>query len=458
MGNFEKSFTDSENTTIIVGAGLAGLATALKIKELDNTQEVTVIDKPQKQSNTQIAGQRFRAGISHKREDTQTEVLEVLAQQNDGLQTRDMETFSAIAAKELVEWPKKTGFPGLRDEKHWFGPQWGRSNSANNGRGLSVLRWLEEACISRGITVATSSVDSISIEDGTVQGLAVENEGQHFELQANNYVLANGSVGGSLFESTNRDISRSASEIAYSAGVPLTGFSDHMIHPFGRSSADGRHHIGCHETDALRDGDVYLLTDDGKKVHDAYITALLANNEAHHNFREICERLAFYSLRAVVILPDGSEIFTKMSHHYSHIGVDTEDGVKAKTVDNLYAAGDASSIHFWTEGQKRLPGFALSKCLVDAALIAKHIQNSPSNGQIHPIRETGVANAKLRDPLMRKRLKQINTKHLFKDFDSSLDTSLSWIDELFSERAILGGSALFELSTQLADTYVESLA
>ena len=73
MGNFEKSFTDSENTTIIVGAGLAGLAAALKIKELDDTQMVTVIDKLQKQSITQRAGQSFVDGNAHKREDTQTE-------------------------------------------------------------------------------------------------------------------------------------------------------------------------------------------------------------------------------------------------------------------------------------------------------------------------------------------------------------------------------------------------
>lgn len=458
MGDFEKSFTESENTTIIVGAGLAGLATALKIKEFDNTQNVTVIDKPQKQSNTQIAGQRFRAGISHIREDVQTEVLEVLTQQNDGIQTTDMEIFSATLAKELVKWPKMTGFPGLQDEKRWFGPQWGRPNAANNGRGLSVLRWLEKACLSRGVTFATGCVDSISVEDGAVEGLNIESGGQHFELQANNYILANGSVGGSLFESTNRDISRSASELAFSAGVPLVGFSGHMIHPFGRSSADGRHHIGCHETDALRGGDVYLLTEDGKKVHDTRITALLANNEAHHNFREICERLAFYSFRAAVVLPDGSEVFTKMSHHYSHIGVDTEDGVKVNDIENLYVAGDAGSIHFWTEGQTRLPGFALSKCIVDAALIAEHIQNSPSSRQVRPVRQAVSVHAKPNDLLIRKKLKQINTKHLFKGFNSSADIPLSWIDELLSERVSLGGSALFDLSTQAADTCAESLA
>lgn len=458
MSDFEKSFTDHENSTIVVGAGLAGLVTALKIKESDDNQNVTVIDKPQRQSNTQIAGQRFRAGISHRREDAQAEILEVLAQQNDGLRTSNMETFSTIAAVELSEWPQKIGFPGLRDEKHWFGPQWGQPNAANNGRGLSVLRWLENACISQGIKVVTGSVENIAIEEGIVQSLGVENERRQFELQANNYVLANGSVGGSLFESTNRNITGSAPEIAYSAGIPLTGFGAHMIHPFGRSSEDGQHRIGCHETDALKDGKVYLLDNDNKKIHDSYITALLANNEAHHNFREICERLAFYSLRAIVVLPDGREIFTKMSHHYSHIGIDTEDGVKTKTVDNLYAVGDASSIHFWTEGQTRLPGFALSRCLVDAQLVADHVQARSSHAQIQPITQV-IASKKFADRGVSKKLKEINTKHLFKDFGGSYDTSSYWIDELLSERYTLGDAALFDLSTQLAGgVYAESVA
>src|SRR4051812_23716332 len=124
----------------IIGGGLAGLATAIKIKLNDQKTDVLLINKRIPESNTQIAGQRYRARTAGKGRDPEGEIVSLLASRNGGEVTEEMRTFSEIAITELGVWQDVLPDGMITDKAEWFGPQWGIANTAGMGRGKSVLK------------------------------------------------------------------------------------------------------------------------------------------------------------------------------------------------------------------------------------------------------------------------------------------------------------------------------
>ena len=97
-------------STLIVGAGLAGLAAAVKTKLLVPAEEVCVLEKSAPSSNTQVADQRYRAGIAGTRQNTTTEIERLLASRNDGVLTDRMAALARLAEQELAFWHNRPGF------------------------------------------------------------------------------------------------------------------------------------------------------------------------------------------------------------------------------------------------------------------------------------------------------------------------------------------------------------
>jgi succinate dehydrogenase/fumarate reductase flavoprotein subunit len=393
--NMSETVSDAP-ATLIVGGGLAGLAAAVKIKETYPGTSVTIIEKPHPESNTQIAGQRFRSGIAGIRIDSVAEISELLARRNGDILTPEMEQFAITAQTELADWQARPGFVASNDRTEWFGPQWGIGSGidGNQGRGRSVIEWFKATAKNAGVDFIHANAEQISQEDGHITGLQIRTRhGVPYMLHAGNYVLANGGAGGSLYASTNKAIHDSGHELAFSAGLPLIGSTTHMLHPFSNCDASGKPRLGCFETDRIAGATVYLDALSANPIKDQETTDLLAEHQAHYHFQEISARFRKFGSVILLQMPDSEEkVYARVSHHYAQLGVETNDGVTVRGTDNLFAVGDVSNLGHWTNHKERFPGFALLKCLTDGSFMVDALARNFSPDSLRVSRPDKVAN------------------------------------------------------------------
>jgi aspartate oxidase len=449
----------------IVGAGLAGLAAAIRIRESFPNQHVVLIEKPSPQSNTQIAGQRYRFGIAGKRQDPAAEMQHLLASRNDGILTPDMEAFVDLATVEVERWQASPDFVQYNDKPEWFGPQWGAANRAGKGRGKSVLSWFQQRARDAGVSTIQGEVQHLENEDGHITRLVTEGPAGPTHIAAARYVLAAGSAGGSLFLSTNKDIAYSAQELAFNASIPLVDSTTHMIHPFGNCDAAGNPRLGCFETDELADATVYLDGTSNHPVLDVETTELLREHQAHYRFPEIAQRFREHGSVVRLDLGDGRQTYARVSYHYSHLAVETTDGITVRGVDNLYAVGDAAGLGHWTNHHERFPGFALLKCLTDAALLADTLQNAPPTHAVAPRQSTHISPRPAKSANSKaaaQQLKQLNTLHLDRYLtaqspDDKARTGQEWLEAL-QAGAQSEPSSLHVLSAAIAHAHQQVAA
>jgi hypothetical protein len=376
----------SQPTICVVGSGLAGLATALNIKKQSPTARVLLVEKSQPQRNTQIAGMRFRLKKSGSpATDPEAQVVELshlLASQNEGRLTSKMVRFAELAVAEVKQWTTDLydSDPALVQQLgEWFGPQWGKLNhSGSGGRGLSVVNWLKAQLAAHEVEYISGEITQLVRDGSHVTGLIGQHKNRVFRLTPDITVLANGNAGGTLYESTNKAIHYSASELLYEAGFGLEGATLNMWHPFGLCNSAGETRNGCYETDVLAGAQVWLA--DG--VFDAETTQLLAEHQAHYYFPEICQRLVQHGSQVELRWPEGERTHARVSLHYSHLGAQVEDEVRVKGSDNLFVVGDAGGLLQWTEYRRRLPGFALSHCLVSARLVSQRVHHLIEGGEV----------------------------------------------------------------------------
>jgi hypothetical protein len=369
----------------IFGGGLAGLALAVSVQEELRGWQVTLVDKRFPQSNTQLSGMRFREGVANRRTRSAEEILELLTRRTGAGPSKLMEKFAQNAAVELRRWESRPDFVGSDDRPDWFGPQWGAPNRAGKGRGKSTLDWLRRVARHSGVAVEAGELRRLHVDHGSITGaeVVVERDGVRVrEVQhASAYVLANGSSTGLLFESTNRTIDWAAHEVAFASGLPLVGATVHMIHPFGNADSTGAPRIGCLETDLLAGAEVHVSQGDGTFREHPRLTELLAKHEAHYHFPDIVRELSAGGGTTRLDLPDLRRLTATVAEHYYHIGVEAEeDGVSIAGTDNGFAVGDASGIVAWTDYQERFPGFALTKCLIDARVVTDLLSAGGSAG------------------------------------------------------------------------------
>lgn len=432
----------------IIGAGLAGLSTAIKIKLDKPEMHIVVLDKLAKQSNTQMAGMRLQIGDGKRTLPRAYELSRRIALRNNGEITEEMKEFAQMTLEEVEFWQtfhKKnythTEPLHFETDPQWFGPQWGKSNNAGKGRGVNLLTWFEDNAKKLGIEFKKAEVEKVVVNNGYIEGLIARNQekklySDYVMIQADAYIFAGGNAGGAMFESTNRTILNSPQELAFDAGFPIIDTSNFMFHPFGRCTSQGMPILCCYETDAISDVTVHF-TDD---TIDYETTDLLRAHQAHYHFNEIAKR--FYEHGSFVHLKraGNSEIeFARLSHHYSHIAIKTEsNGVQVYGAENLYAVGDAAGVGRNINHKVRIPGTALTNCLVDAEILRKTL-SAESYTRTNRTIFKSINNYRPKEILSeqdRNKLKKINTDRLFAiKFGSNIDTSVviqEWKNELYT--------------------------
>ncbi len=157
-------------------------------------------------------------------------------------------------------------------------------------------------------------------------------------------------------------------------------------------------------------------------------------------------------------MSDGNQRWGSVSHHYSHLGVATADGVTVAGVGNLYAVGDAAGTGHWCGHHVRFPGVALANCLVTAKLAAQHVtRTGPGMRDVRRTAPDLDGDRPIdRRLLLRqeKRLRTLNTEAVLNyEFGSDQAGAAGrWLDRLtdLSKRSVIITNDLYELSVLTA--------
>lgn len=349
----------------IIGAGLAGLSASIKLKLLYPKQEIVILDGFYSGSNTQIAGQRYRERASGKGNDPINEIAQLLADRNHGILTNEMKIFAKLAVDNLNFWktfnPKEFGInlDGLvfRDNNLWFGPQLGQANKFGNGRGLSILLWFKNLAKALGVEIINAEVYAINRINDKIRNVfaLIKSDSLDYvinqvDIYADYFILAGGNLGGRMFLSTNAQIYNSPQELAFDAGFSLIDSTLYMFHIAGYCNAEGIPKAGCFETDNLSGFQVYLQDNKAKNqfnLLDKETTKLFEEHKAHYYFDVIAKKFIKHGGRIMLSPSDGGcNLFARVSHHYSHIAVQTQNGVNVSNASNLFAVGDASGMGY----------------------------------------------------------------------------------------------------------------
>ena len=419
----------------ILGGGLAGLAAATHAKILAPQTRVVVISNG-KSGNSVMAGQRFRPRLATEPSSEAEALVKLLAQRN-GAELPAMEQFAGEAVRLLRFWsdfaPNERDRLTVAEDPAWFGPQWGEANAIGQGRGRSVISLFQAYAVHCGVEFIKGEVVRLNRESSRIGSVLVRSGMETIGVAATAFVLAAGSIGGRLFHSTNVSIPYSSQELAHEADLELDAPHLHMFHILGNCGADGRVKVGCFETDALAGAQVYLRDEaDQFSIFDAETTRLLAEHQGHYHFKSIAAR--FLRHGGVVQLRQDNQKprHGRVSHHYSHLGVRTTDGTRIAGLENAYAVGDAVGTTFWTGMTVRLPGMALTNCLVTAWLAARDVTERFGGSRQLNVRQGEAVPALPASPL-ETRIRDINTESATQiEFGNSpvKDLALAWTSQL----------------------------
>lgn len=431
----------------IIGAGLSGLALAIKLKLQQSTLDVLVVSN-RKSGNTVMAGQRFRPRVARDREDEREALVRLLQCRNNMVRTHAMERYADAALEELRFWtnlkPRDLGIDFDRlsweERPEWFGPQWGRTNAGGNGRGKDVLQWLLRIAGGLGVAFLYGTALRINRSSSRIESIAVDVQGRVNLIGADFFVLAGGSIGGTIFHSTNVPIRYSPQHLLYEAGLDMVGSTLNMFHILGHSNSSGSTKVGCFETDRLSSADIFLRNDATGEfsIYDQMTTALLREHKAHYHFDDIARRFLAHGGVAQVRHSDESIEYGRVSHHYSHMAARTLDGVRVWDTENLFSIGDAAGTGYWSGFQVRFPGAALTNCLVTAKYaasgICEHATNRMRRVQISVGRTIGTD---IELPEIEKLVRDTNTKFLL-DISyvsaSPAEVAVDWCNTLVALR------------------------
>ncbi len=417
-------------STVIAGAGISGLTCAIYLKRSRPHKDVVVVSETGT-SNSKLAGQRYRTRL-----DGLSDLAQMCAAQRfDGLDRTRLEQFFSTGRDVLRDFTQARDGVGepltFRDRQEWFGPQLGEIAASGKGIGTSVLAWLRMQAMRLGVQFRHGELRGIEIDaQGRAQSATLVSEKHgNFLLAADHWVIATGGPSGSLFHSTNADNGATLLVELIEAGFPVRDADIFMLHMAGICDESGRPKKGCHETDLLRNHQVFLQDERGGfSIPAPRITALLAQNRAHYHFAEVCREIIAHGGVAKYVHGDDVR-YGRVMHHYSHLGMRTDDGVSVSGAKNILAVGDASGIGHWIGSRERLPGMALLHCLVTGHLAGRLLADAGSSGgqvELMPAREAGGS----RPGGELEALRNINTRGLYGFFAKDDAACKRWKAEL----------------------------
>jgi len=396
---------DPRSGVVVIGAGAAGLATALDLAPLPVT--VLSVAALGEGAATGLAQGGIAAAIGPD-DDPAAHAADTLAVAC-GLADPAIVTMVATAAPACIEKLAALGVPFDRDARARFrlGREAGHGrrrilHAAGDGTGDAILRTLVSAArAAPSITVLDHVVaEALILADGAVVGVTVRRGADQVNILSHAVVLATGGLGG-LFRHTTNPIAARGQGLALAAraGAILADMEFVQFHPTALAVARDPMPL---ITEALRGEGAVLVDDAGRPIMtDQHPMADLAPRDivARAVARHRRDRGPVYldarkaigpgiatrfptvdaACRAVGLDPAEDPIPVAPAAHY-HMGGVAVDGWGRSTVPGLWAVGEvaATGLH----GANRLASNSLLEAIVFAGRAATDIKETarPSAG------------------------------------------------------------------------------
>lgn len=405
----------SRNTAdrvVVVGAGVAGLATALRLAP----RPVTLVAAAPLGLGTATGWAQGGIASAIGPDDAPAlHAADTLAA-GAGLTEPDVALRVAQAGPGLIEWLVGLGLPFDRDASGTLALGLEAAHSrrrivraGGDSTGRAVLDTLTRAASvapSIEVLVATA-VDLLRDESGAVAGIVAERDGARFRIPARAVVLATGGVGGLYASTTNpRGATGRGLALAGKAGAVLRDMEFVQFHPTAIAAGADPMPLA---TEALRGEGAALIDEYGARIMAGIDGGDLAP-------RDVVARAIFQALGrgAQVFLDTRGELGARMptrfptvaalcaaagidpaaqaipvrpAAHY-HMGGIEVDAAGASSVPGLYACGEVASTGL--HGANRLASNSLLEALAFGGWIADGL-DAPAPGRIVP--ETAAAPA-----------------------------------------------------------------
>ncbi len=397
----------SEHPIIIIGAGIAGLSTALRL----SPQPVTVLTGAPLGEGSASAWAQGGIAAALSEEDAPSLHVEDTIAAGAGLVDEHRTKMLTEHAGEQITWLEKIGVPFDReaDGNLSLGREAAHSkhrivHAGGDGTGAAIMRALIETAKktpSIHFHVGWRAID-IAVQDGTVVGIHVARGDERAVLPARAVVLATGGVG-QLYSYTTNPIAACGEGLAMAAraGAELSDLEFVQFHP--TALAIGRDPMPL-LTEALRGAGAVLINENNDRF------MLSAHKHAELAPRDIVARAIWRQLQAGhkpmldarasigANFPQRFPLITAVCEtaglnpvtdalpvapaaHYHMGGVSIND-TGHSSIKNLWVCGETacSRIH----GANRLASNSLLEALVYGQVIARDLQGKAFTKQSSP--------------------------------------------------------------------------
>jgi L-aspartate oxidase len=406
---------DLEGCVLIVGGGIAGLMTALKLAP----EPCVVLSRgPIGEDTSSILAQGGVAACIGDDDSVALQVADTLAA-GDGL-------CDAPIVEKIV-----AGGPAAIGELVSLGVPFDRDANGNLRRGLEAAHSRHRIVHAGGdktgreitLTLAAAgratpsitilegfSARRLSVEDGAVTGLVAERDSRSVFFRTNRVVIATGGVSGLFAHGTNPVGSWGQGlAIAARAGAILRDMEFVQFHP---TALDGAGPQVSLISEAVRGEGAILLNENGERFmanvagaelapRDVVARAVWAQLRTGHRVfldaRKIKDLTSHFpnltqNCRSAGIDPLRDPIPVRPAAHY-HMGGIKVDIAGRTNIEGLWAVGEAASTGL--HGANRLASNSLLEALVCAGFVAESLKSAPRRlvgaGQIgQPVRPTDL--------------------------------------------------------------------
>ncbi|WP_132249141.1 L-aspartate oxidase [Methylobacterium segetis] len=396
------------NRVVVVGAGVAGLAVALRLAP----RPVTLVTAAPLGSGTATGWAQGGIAATIGADDAPHLHAADTEAAGAGLTEPAVARRVAEAGPGLIDWLVRIGVPFDRQEDGALALGLEAAHSrrrivraGGDSTGRAVLDGLVRAvALTPSIEVVVATVrDLLQDEAGAVAGVVCERDGARFRIQARAVVLATGGVGGLYASTTNpRGAVGRGLALAARAGASLRDLEFVQFHPTAIAAGGDPMPLA---TEALRGEGACLIDGRGDRVMAGIEGGDLAPRDvvARGIFQALArgERV-FLDARgelgarmptrfptvaalcaAAGIDPAREPIPVRPAAHY-HMGGVLVDAAGRSTVPGLYACGEVASTGL--HGANRLASNSLLEALAYAGWIADRLEEPPT-GAVRPPRE-----------------------------------------------------------------------
>ncbi|MBV8201443.1 MAG: L-aspartate oxidase [Acidobacteria bacterium] len=381
--------------SVIIGAGLAGLMTALRLAP----EPVVVLSKaPLGMEASSAWAQGGIAAALGRDDDPALHLADTLAT-GTGLSDPEITGRIVRAAPAAIEDLARLGarFDRTADGTLRLGREAAHQrrriiHAAGDGTGREVLRAVVAAVRTMASVMVLEGVEArrLLIEDGTVAGVPAESRGAPMLLPTSRVVIATGGIGGLFLHTTNPAGSFGQGlALAARAGAALRDLEFVQFHPTALDS--GGYPLGL-ISEAVRGDGAVLIDEIGRRFMEEVPGAELAPRDAvaravwrqlsqgHRVFLDaraaLGQRFAerFPGIAALCLVagidPAVQPIPVRPAAHY-HMGGIAVDAAGRSTVEGLWACGEAACTGM--HGANRLASNSLLEAVVCAGWVADSV-------------------------------------------------------------------------------------